>query len=195
MLTPSERKCLALTLVFLAMGAGLKLWAGRSVVVGPEPVSNARGAATIPGTASLSGAVADSTRPTLAPSATGAAADSGAMDTAQAIAGEGPPAFSQAGFFSAPTPARAEARPPRRATSARVPAKKSAAPAPVALNQAGAAQLTGLPGIGEKTAQAILEYRRKQGGFKDARELLNVKGIGEKKLEKIRPFLVISPVD
>jgi competence protein ComEA len=70
---------------------------------------------------------------------------------------------------------------------------KSAPAAKVSLNRASAAELAEVPGIGPKTALAILEYRKSRGPFMDLRELVHVKGIGEKKLERIKPFLVISP--
>ena len=54
------------------------------------------------------------------------------------------------------------------------------------LNTATSAQLQELPGVGEKTADAIVKYRKDHGKFHSVDELLNVKGIGEKKLEKIR---------
>ncbi|GAU77439.1 helix-hairpin-helix domain-containing protein [Fusibacter sp. 3D3] len=46
-------------------------------------------------------------------------------------------------------------------------------------------ELIHFKGIGEKTAQAIIEYRNQHGGFTDFKELLLVKGIGEKKLEQL----------
>ncbi len=59
----------------------------------------------------------------------------------------------------------------------------------VSLNNADKELLMTLPGIGEKTAEAILEYRRQKGYFQKIEELMNVKGIGQKKWEKIRPFV------
>lgn len=50
-------------------------------------------------------------------------------------------------------------------------------------------QLMELPGVGEKTALSIIKYRNKNG-FKSHRDLLKIKGIGEKKLQKIKPFLI-----
>lgn len=62
--------------------------------------------------------------------------------------------------------------------------------ASVSLNSATVEELTALPGIGQSTAEKIVEYR-KQHGFKDTRELMNIKGIGEKKYEKIKADLTL----
>ncbi|MEO6095715.1 MAG: helix-hairpin-helix domain-containing protein [Fibrobacteria bacterium] len=59
------------------------------------------------------------------------------------------------------------------------------------LNRAPAAELTRVKGIGEKTALAIVEYRVSHGPFRELRDLLQVKGIGEKKLEKLGPYLIL----
>jgi len=68
-------------------------------------------------------------------------------------------------------------------------------PAPtgkVNINTASAHQFTVLPGVGEKLAARIVEYRQKAGGFKNVQELMNVKGIGEKNLAKIQAYLTTS---
>ena len=65
-------------------------------------------------------------------------------------------------------------------------------PAPsgkVNINTATAQQLTALPGVGEKLAARIVDYRQKSGGFKSVSELMNVQGVGEKNLARIQPFL------
>ena len=76
--------------------------------------------------------------------------------------------------------------------SAAPDARPAAAPAVVNVNTATAEELTALPGIGEKRAQAILEIRKEKGGFKSVDELTEVKGIGPANLEKLRPFLRVS---
>ncbi len=74
------------------------------------------------------------------------------------------------------------------------PAAKTTAgvAAPVNINTASAAQLAGLPGIGPRTAQAIVDHRQKTGGFKKIEELMNVKGIGEKSFLKMKPMITVS---
>jgi competence protein ComEA len=61
------------------------------------------------------------------------------------------------------------------------------------LNTATIDQLETLPGIGRKTAERIVEYRTKAGGFKRIEDLMNVKGIGEKSFLKLKPLVVVPP--
>ena len=60
------------------------------------------------------------------------------------------------------------------------------------INTATAEDFVLLPGIGEKTAVNIITYRESVENFLSIDELLNVDGIGEKKLEDIRPYLYIE---
>lgn len=59
----------------------------------------------------------------------------------------------------------------------------------VNINSASAQQLSALPGVGEKLAARIVEYRQKSGGFKSVQELMNVKGVGEKNFARLQPHL------
>lgn len=61
------------------------------------------------------------------------------------------------------------------------------------LNSATVSALESLPGVGRKTAELIVEYRQKNGGFKKIEELMNVKGIGEKSFLKIKPMVFVAP--
>lgn len=75
------------------------------------------------------------------------------------------------------------------ATGMAVAAAKPAPSGKVNINTASAEQLTVLPGVGPKLAARIVEYRQKAGSFKSVQELMNVRGIGEKNLKKIEPYL------
>lgn len=59
------------------------------------------------------------------------------------------------------------------------------------LNDATVDQLQTLPGVGPALAKRILEHREKFGGFKRIEEILNIKGMGEKKFQKIKDRLEI----
>ncbi len=62
----------------------------------------------------------------------------------------------------------------------------------VNVNIASAEELEKLPGIGPKTAGAIVSYRKKHGRFERKEDLLEVKGIGKKKFEKIKDLIEIN---
>lgn len=60
------------------------------------------------------------------------------------------------------------------------------------INTASLEELVTLDGIGEKTAQKIIEYREMNNGFLNVDELLEVSGIGEAKLDKIRNSITVG---
>jgi competence protein ComEA len=62
----------------------------------------------------------------------------------------------------------------------------------VNLNTASVEQLQTLPGVGQKLAARIVEYRQKSGGFKSTQELVNVRGLGEKNFQKIQGYLSVG---
>lgn len=64
--------------------------------------------------------------------------------------------------------------------------------AAVNLNTASMEELVALPGIGPAKAQAIIDYRKAHGPFKSVEELKDVKGIGAKRFEKLKPDLAVS---
>jgi competence ComEA-like helix-hairpin-helix protein len=71
-------------------------------------------------------------------------------------------------------------------------AKKKPPAHPININTASAADLQQVPGIGPSTAQKILDTRKSYGTFKSVDDLLAIKGIGPKKLEKMRKYLTIG---
>ena len=62
----------------------------------------------------------------------------------------------------------------------------------VNVNTANVEELSMLPGVGPARARAIVELRQKLGGFKRIEDLLEVKGIGEASLAKLRPFVALE---
>lgn len=61
---------------------------------------------------------------------------------------------------------------------------------PININKASASDLESVPGIGPAMAQRIIEHRRTRP-FKSVEDLLDVKGIGLKTLEKLRPYISV----
>lgn len=92
---------------------------------------------------------------------------------------------------AAPTATTAEGRP-------QAPALNLTNPAAIlpdgrlVLNLATPTELTTLPGVGQKRAEAIVALRTKLKGFRKLSDLLRVKGIGVKSLKKLEPKLVLD---
>jgi comEA protein len=88
-----------------------------------------------------------------------------------------------------------EARPSpggTRATNATERNQKNSPGKPyIDINAASAAELQTLPGLGPSTSERIIQYRNKNGRFKRVSDLINVSGIGAKKLEAIEPFIFV----
>ena len=63
---------------------------------------------------------------------------------------------------------------------------------PININTADKDTLTALPGIGEVLAQRILDYREEIGSFTHVEDLLNIEGIGERKMETIVDLITIG---
>ena len=65
-------------------------------------------------------------------------------------------------------------------------------PALLNINTASAEELQTIPNIGTGMAQRIIDYRSQNGNFTSVDALQNVKGIGAKTLEKLRPFVDVK---
>ena len=64
---------------------------------------------------------------------------------------------------------------------------------PLDLNAATVEQLEQLPGVGPVTAKAIVRFRTKSGPFRRVEDLLAIRGVTKRKLEKLRPYVTVVP--
>jgi competence protein ComEA len=148
------------------------------------------------------------------------APDSRAMDAVKAAGGALPDAYLDAVNLAAKVkdgeqvyiPSRQTARltpaghslalGPRRATLSQTASRRPSASRSTAklsspgqgvvnINTADSDELQRLPGVGPSTAQKIADYRSQIGRFTSIDQLMDVKGIGPKKLEKMRPFVAL----
>lgn len=62
----------------------------------------------------------------------------------------------------------------------------------VNINTADSEQLQKLPGIGPAYSERIIEWREENGDFTSLDQLLEIRGIGEKRLEDIQPYIILS---
>lgn len=89
-------------------------------------------------------------------------------------------------MFVQPSWAAPETSTPAPSIAGKAAATTAATPAKININKASSAELRKLPGIGAVTADEIVAYRAKHGNFRFPNDLLAVKGIGKKTLEKIK---------
>jgi competence ComEA-like helix-hairpin-helix protein len=68
-------------------------------------------------------------------------------------------------------------------------ANKKPPPQPININTANSTELQQVPGIGPVTAEKILQMRKSYGAFKSVDDLLAIRGLGPKRLEKMRKYL------
>ena len=71
-----------------------------------------------------------------------------------------------------------------------VTSKEAAKDGKVNINTATVEELKTLKGVGEKKAEAIIEYRKKNGSFKTKEDLMKVRGIGQKLFESFQERIV-----
>jgi comEA protein len=63
---------------------------------------------------------------------------------------------------------------------------------PININTANSDELQQVPGIGPATAEKILQMRKSYGPFKSVDDLLAIKGLGRKRLDKMRKYLTVG---
>src|SRR5947207_1479751 len=73
--------------------------------------------------------------------------------------------------------------------------KKKPPVKPVNINTATSEELQQVPGIGPATAQKILQMRKSYGPFKSVDDLLAIRGLGEKRLDKMRKYLTVGKMN
>lgn len=83
-------------------------------------------------------------------------------------------------------------KPAVTSVKAAAPAKANVAQEPININTADAHTLTNLKGIGAKKAEAIIAWRKANGGFKTIEQFADVKGIGSATLEANRKNLRVQ---
>lgn len=71
-----------------------------------------------------------------------------------------------------------------------VPVKSSLA-APININKASIEELQGISGIGQVIAERVVEYRESNGKFEVLEDLMDVRGIGQAKFERIKGQITI----
>lgn len=81
--------------------------------------------------------------------------------------------------------AAASPAPPQATAPASLPVER------VSINRATVEELQRLPGVGPEIARRIVEYRQTNGHFRNLEQLKEVSGIGDKKLEQMRPMLTL----
>lgn len=62
----------------------------------------------------------------------------------------------------------------------------------VNLNRASVDELTALPGVGPVLAQRMVEWRKAHGRYRSVNDLQEVKGIGKKRMEQLRPLVMVK---
>jgi len=114
-------------------------------------------------------------------------------DAIQAAGGSLPGADLDALNLAAPVRSGERVLVPMPGTSVPTPdAPSGASGAGIDLNQASAAELETLPGIGPSLASAIIQYRDQNGPFQSVEQLLDVPGIGPTRMSQLRALVTVN---
>ena len=120
------------------------------------------------------------------------ASQKGAASEAHPPEGDLPPVSLEDGAHqvqASPTSAKPVVAPIRASADAKIQPRVNGL---LDLNRASAEEFESLPGIGSVLAQRAIEYRKASGGFHSVEDLRQVKGIGAKKFDRIRPLVKVS---
>lgn len=82
--------------------------------------------------------------------------------------------------------------PPPETQALTEPTEEKVISFPISINHADKEEIMALPGIGDVLADRILAYKEEHGNFSAAEELLNVDGLGEKRLEDIWDLITVG---
>lgn len=98
-------------------------------------------------------------------------------------------------FAANPAPSSANGPKPHATARPEAPPVRTGEPpssAAIDLNRASEEEFERLPGIGPAKARAIVEYRDRVGGFRSIDQISEVKGVGGKNLDRLRPYLTLE---
>jgi competence protein ComEA len=178
---------LAIKLIMLGITVGVIYWAvsidDQQHSWSPEPLLMAETAAKLPAKLNEEAAVVDNPTPTngrkVADLEESQARDDPGHETGRNLTVEAPVE-------------RVTSPPARRAKSLLASPARRPVKFPIDLNKGRRQDFLELPGIGEKLAERIVEYRKDHGRFQSIEDLRRVKGIGKKRMERLRPLVVTA---
>ena len=90
------------------------------------------------------------------------------------------------------TPTDGPSKPALRTKAPVVAPPRRSVTFPIDLNTAAREDFLELPGIGDKLAERIVAYRKSHGAFRNVEELRKVKGIGKKRMDRVRPLVTAA---
>ena len=203
MLCFREMRLLALLSIILLAGVLARWWfwlgPGKAEIIWASPISSSSEAPGEEGAASDSNTQLDTSGEDTASAGASAPAlpYENAISTVESayVADESSaPGAAQSPDSTAQSPDIAPQTPAASVLTSPMCAAAPGLPARIELNTATIEQLLTLPGIGPVLAQAILDERVRRGRFTVIADLLNVKGIGQARLEKLTPLVcVVNP--
>ncbi len=179
-LTAAEKTAVLAVALVLGGGGALRVWERSGVSIGPVEDWESLRALVI--------------RSRAQPPAQGDEGGYPCLDDAPVMRAGGTGGGGAFGMATRPAAGLADAREAgkKKAAGGKSGGGKQVPSRPLDLNAAGERALLALPGIGPSTAKAIVAHRVLHGRFQSVDGLLQVKGIGPKKLEALRPYVRVE---